>query len=309
MSLRRDILNRALRLFERRSLARMKTPVEARRSFEWKARLWFHAPRGSVFAETSLAAETRAIPALSVLGKGAESDALILYFHGGGYFFGSPRTHRAMLARISRLSGLPALLPDYRKAPEHACPAALEDALAAYRAVLATRDAARIVIGGDSAGGGLTLALLARICAEGLPQPALTLALSPWTDLTGAGDSMTSNAETETMLPPERLHEVAEYYLQGLDPTDPRASPLFADFSGAGRVLITASSTEILLDDARRMAAALAGQNVDVTLVVEPDLPHVWQFFGGLMPEADHGLRVLAHHIAAAIRTPTSAGN
>lgn len=309
MSLRRDIMNRTLRLFERRSLARMKTPVDARRGFEWKARLWFHAPRGTVIQETSLAADTGAIPALSVCGPGAGGDGLILYFHGGGYFFGSPGTHRAMLARISRLCGLPAILPDYRKAPEHACPAALDDAMAAYRAVLQTRDAARIVIGGDSAGGGLALALLARICAEGLPQPALTVALSPWTDLTGSGDSMISNAETETMLPPERLNEVADYYLQGLDPRDPRASPLYADFKGAGRVLITASSTEILLDDARRMAAELARQDVDVTLLVEPDLPHVWQFFGGLMPEADHGLQVLAHHITAAIRPPTSAGN
>lgn len=294
MSLLRKPLNLFLRLTERPLLARIQEPQEARTSFERKARFWFHAPRGTKFAQDDLGGR----PALWVnRGQGAGA---ILYFHGGGYFFGSPRTHRAMLAKLSKLTGVPACLPDYRLAPEHPFPAAFEDALAAYRALLESGvPAAQVVLGGDSAGGGLVLSLLAAICDEGLPCPAMTFAFSPWADLSRTGASLLENEPTEVVLPPERTEEVRDTYLQGADPKDPRASPVFAAFKGATQVVLFASTSEILRDDTREMVNVLRHQGVSVAVTYEKGLPHVWPIFEGFLPEANATLRALAGHINA----------
>ncbi|WP_412506359.1 alpha/beta hydrolase [Roseovarius sp. SYSU LYC5161] len=271
MSLRARMLNTWLRRFERPMLARMpaQPASKMRARFETQARMFFAPPRGTRVMLTTVAG----LPALDI---GPEGAPPILYLHGGAYVFGSPRTHAGLLGRLVARCDARAVLPDYPLAPEHPFPAAPEAVLAAYRDLAAQGP---VILSGDSAGGGLALALLALICREGLPQPLMTFALSPWTDLTLSGDSMTANADTDVLLPPRRIAEARDIYLNGADPTDPRASPLFADFKGATPVHIWAGETEILRDDARRMAERLRGQGVAVTLTREQDLPHVWPIF------------------------------
>jgi acetyl esterase/lipase len=293
MSLRARLINRALRLIEKRRLARTTAPEDLRRGFERNAWIWFHGPRGSRYEP----AELSGVPGLRVSGPGARDERILLYFHGGGYVMGSPRTHRAMLARLSQLSGRVAFLPEYRKAPEHPFPAAMEDALASYRALIAQTPPERIALGGDSAGGGLVLALLGEICRLGLPQPGVTFAFSPLCDMTFSGASFSDNARADVMLPASRALDMRGMYLSGHDPTDARASPLFAGFKAASPVWLAAGDTEILLDDTRRMAAHLEDEGVSVTVTIAQDLPHVWPIFDGLMPEADATLRALAERL------------
>ncbi|NHQ74052.1 alpha/beta hydrolase [Roseovarius gahaiensis] len=298
MSLRRRLLNTFLRVFEKRYLARAQDPMDLRRVFERKARRWFRAPKGSRF----VSGQIDGVPSTWAFGPDVEDRGpVILYLHGGGYVFGSSRTHRAMLARLSGLAGLPACLPDYRLAPEHPFPAALEDALAVYLELSAQRP---VIIGGDSAGGGLALALLAETLKHRMRRPLAVFCFSPLTDMTFAGDSVVANREVEAMLPAARAGELADMYLQGASPRDPRASPLFARFQGGGPVWLTVGDREILLDDTRRMSDRLRADGVDVTEVIEHDLPHVWPIFGPtLLPEAGETLSDLANWITRLSKT------
>lgn len=290
MSLRAQVINLFLRLVEKRRLMRADDPADLRAGFERNARLFFHGPWGSRYEDDRLAG----VDGLRVTGPGANNAQLLLYFHGGGYVMGSPATHKAMLARLSRLTGRVAWLPDYRKAPEAPFPGAIEDALAVYEALCAQGPSARIVLGGDSAGGGLALALLGEICRMGLPQPAGTFAFSPLTDMTFSGASFAENARADVMLPVGRARDMEEMYMAGGDPTDPRASPLWASFPGAGPVWLSVGDSEILLDDTRRMAAQLRAQGVVVRETVAHNLPHVWPIFQRVMPEANATLGDLA---------------
>ncbi|MEI4233192.1 alpha/beta hydrolase [Roseovarius sp. D22-M7] len=290
MSLRRSVLNLALRLMEKPHLARARDPERLRDGFERKAKFWFRPPRGSRF-EADGCSEMEVTWALGP-GVACDSGPAILYFHGGGYVFGSPATHRAMLAHLSGLAGLPACLPAYGLAPEHPFPRAVEDGLAALAAL---RDhPGGVILGGDSAGGGLALAVLAETLRQGGRRPRGLFAFSPLTDLTFSGDSLRRNARADVMLPAHRAGEMAQLYLRGTDSRDPRASPLFAAFAGAGPVWLTASDSEILLDDTRRMTTRLRADGVEVTEVLRHELPHVWPMFHGLVPEADDTLRDLA---------------
>lgn len=296
MSLQARALNLALRLVEKPHLARAEDPRALREGFERKARFWFRPPRGSRFVRDGIGGRA----ALWALGPGVghESGPVILYFHGGGYVFGSPETHRAMLARVSALTGLPACLPDYRLAPEHPFPAAVEDGLCALAALAGHPGG--VVLGGDSAGGGLALAVLAQALAGKGQLPRAVFAFSPLTDLTFSGESIRRNARAEVMLPATRAHDLAALYLQGADPRDPRASPLFAELTGAPPVWLAAGDREILLDDTRRMAARLRAQGVSVREHIARDLPHVWPFFHNILPEA----RTTLHDLAGWIRSP-----
>ena len=191
---------------------------------------------------------------------------MLLWLHGGAYCLGSPRTHADMAGALARRAGTGALLPDYRLAPEHVFPAAVDDALAAWEALRAEGlPAGRIALGGDSAGGGLAFALLHLILAAGAPPPACVVAFSPWVDLTLAGASLRRLAWRDALLPARRLAEIRDQYLAGADPRDPRASPHLGRFRGAPPVLIQASRAEVLLDDARLMAARLAADGAPVT--------------------------------------------
>ncbi len=301
MSLMRRLLNLSLCVTERRFLARSGDHLRARAAFERKARFWFRPPRGAAFRPDVLRADGCQVDVLwAAAGHAKRQARVVLYLHGGGYFMGSPDTHRAMAAHLSAVSGLPVCLPAYRLAPEAPFPAAYRDACTAWDGLLAQGyDPDRIVLGGDSAGGGLALALLAGLMRAGRPGPCATFAFSPLADLTLSGASLRDNDATEVLLPPARMAEVVQGYLAGADPRDPRASPLFADFTGAGPVWLYASSSEILLDDTRRMAAVLSAQGVDVTAVVERGLPHAWPIFAGLLPEARRTLVDLADRIGA----------
>ena len=293
MSLRVSALNAALRLFERRFLSRVTDPVEAREAFARKARILFRADKSVPVAEGRLGA-------LECLEIGPSSAGVLLYFHGGAYIFGAPRTHAAMLAKLSKMTGMQAVLPDYRLAPDAPFPAAFDDAVASYEALIARGVAPNdIVIGGDSAGGGLALALLGHICAKALPQPRGCFALSAYTDMRNSGPSVTRNAAAEAILPAARMDEIGQMYLQGQDAGDPRASPIYADFSGACPVYLAASLDEILLDDSRRLATRMRDVGGEVHLHLRSQMPHVWHMFHRYLPQAGDDLA----HLSGWIKT------
>lgn len=217
------------------------------------------------------------------------------------YVAGSPATHAATLGRLSRLA---VVAPDYRKAPEHPAPAAFEDAQAAHAALLAQGWApGQIILGGDSAGGGLALALLADLCARDLRSAGL-IAFSPWTDLTLSGPSLRDNAAADPLLPVSRIAEAVAMVRGALDQGDPRLSPLFARFDRPPPVLILAGSDEVLSDDSRRMAAVLQAAGGAVTLEEVPKAPHVWPIFDGWLPEARAALHEAARFARAQAGAP-----
>ncbi|SIT82925.1 alpha/beta hydrolase [Pontibaca methylaminivorans] len=293
MSWQRFVLNRLLRWIEKPALARADEPLELRRRFENRMRRWARPPPGSRLSRGDLAG----LPALRI-DPAWQAEGVILYLHGGAYILGSPDTHAALAANLVRRSGMRAWLPAYRLAPEHAFPAAFDDALTAYRALLdAGTTPERIILGGDSAGGGLALALIAALPARSLPLPRAVFAFSPLADMSFSGKSFRGNARAEAMLPAGRAADMARLYLQGHDPCDPRASPLFADLAAAPPVWLSVGDTEILLDDARRLECRLRAAGREVELHIGRDLPHAWPLFHGVLPEAGATLARLARWI------------
>ncbi len=227
--------------------------------------------------------------------EGMDDQKVLLYFHGGAYILGSADHVRGMLGHLCLGAGCRALSVDYRLAPEHAFPAAVEDAVAAYRWLLDHDiQPGDIVVGGDSAGGGLTLALLVSLADEGLPQPAGAIPISPWADITCTADTWTTKADTDMLLEKQRLSDIGQLYLQGADASDPRASPVGADLSGLPPLYLQASGQETLLDDALDIARRAATAGVDVRLDVFPEMQHVFQYCAGVMPEADDAVARLA---------------
>jgi acetyl esterase/lipase len=290
VSLRLAALDLLLRLREKPYLARETDFPRGRARMEREAKV-FPAPPGARFAERPLGR----VPALRVTGEGwgagADAGPVLLWLHGGAYCIGSPRTHAALAAALARRVGAEAVLPDYRLAPEHPFPAAVEDVRAAWEALLAEGAApGRVALGGDSAGGGLALALLHGLLAEGAPRPAAVVVFSPWADLTGAGASLRTLAWRDALIPVARFAEIRGLYLAGADPRDPRASPVFGRFEGAPPTLIQSSRAEALRDDARAVAARLAACGAPVEHDERPRVPHVWQLYQGFLPEADQAL-------------------
>jgi acetyl esterase/lipase len=241
---------------------------------------------------------------------GAATDGpVVLYLHGGAYLAGGPSHYRAMLGRLARWSGRRVAAPVLRLAPEHPAPAAFDDALAAHAALLAAAvPAGRIVLGGDSAGGGLALALLAHLCAAD-QRPAGLFAFSPWTDLALTGPSLTENAEADCILPASRMAEVVELVRGALPATDPRLSPLYAGFDAPPPSLLYVATDEVLRDDSRRMADRLRAAGGRVELHEVPGVFHAWTFAAGRMPEADATLRQTAGFIDALLRPSSSSAD
>ena len=210
----------------------------------------------------------------------ADSEKVILYLHGGGYTTGSLKSHRHMVAQAGREARARTMALDYRLAPEHPFPAAVEDAVIGYRFLLSRGFSAnRIAVAGDSAGGGLTVALLVSLRDAGLPLPACAWCISPWIDLEGTGASMTAKGTVDPMVQQAYLIELAAAYLGGANPRTPLAAPLYADLKGLPPMLIQVGSAETLLDDAVRLAGAAGAADVRVRLEVWPDMIHVWQLF------------------------------
>jgi monoterpene epsilon-lactone hydrolase len=221
-------------------------------------------------------------------------DSVLLYLHGGAYSICSPFTHRGLASRLGLASRVNVLVPDYRLAPEHPFPAAIEDAAAAYLWLLDNGVAPeRIVIAGDSAGGGLTLATMLWLRDDGVPLPRAAALLSPWTDLAATGDSLETNKDRDPMIFKDGLLESAEMYLYGEDPKHPLASPLYADLSGLPPLMIHVGTVEVLLDDSTRLADRAKAAGVDVTLRMYEDLFHVWHYYAQMLPEADEAIAEL----------------
>lgn len=231
---------------------------------------------------------------------GAAQDRVILYLHGGGYTAGSIQTHRAMVARIARASNARALAINYRLAPEHPFPAAVDDTTAAYRWLLSQGYSPRkIVIAGDSAGGGLTLAALAALRDSRQPMPAAAVPISPWTDLEGSGDSIRTKAAKDPMVQQDGLAPSARAYAGNASLRNPLVSPLYADFRGFPPLLIQVGEAEILLDDATRVAERARAAGVAVELEVWDEMPHVWHVFAKLLPEGQQAIDKIGRFVIA----------
>jgi len=245
-------------------------------------------PQGVTMETRTVAGRPTAI--LSV--PDAANGRVLLYLHGGGYVFGSIDMYAAFAGAVGVAARASVMLPEYRLAPEHPFPAPVEDARAAYLWLLSQgHDPENIVIAGDSAGGGLTVATLLALRDAGDPLPACAVLISPWTDLTGSGDSMRSRADDDPLLEPSMIEWMASKYIENeQDLRNPLASPLFADLQGLPPLLIQVGSDEILLSDATRLAANAAAAEVDVTLRAWPDMFHVWHFYHRMLPEAKTAL-------------------
>ncbi|MBV1930962.1 MAG: alpha/beta hydrolase [Porticoccaceae bacterium] len=231
------------------------------------------------------------VPGEFLIAPGASADKVVLYLHGGGYAIGSIKSHRYLMQNISRHSGAKTLGIDYRLAPENPFPAALEDATKAYRWLLAQGyKPENIAIGGDSAGGGLTLATLINLRDQGDPLPAAGVLISPWADLSGEADSVTSRADADPMIKPDGLYSLGGQYLNGADPKTLLASPMFAGMNGLPPLCIHVGGREILYDDAITVAKKARHVGVEVELLDEPKLFHVWHAFAPMLEEGQQAV-------------------
>ncbi|HET9855234.1 MAG TPA: alpha/beta hydrolase [Methylomirabilota bacterium] len=230
----------------------------------------------------------------------AVPDRVVLYLHGGGYVIGSPRSHRHLAAAIASAAGTSALLLDYRLAPEHPYPAAVDDATAAYRWLLDQAIAPeRIVIAGDSAGGGLTVATLLALREARVPLPAGGVCISPWVDLTCGGASYATKADADPIVRRAGVEQMAQAYLGATPPRTPLASPLFADLRGLPPLLIHVGSDEVLLDDAVQLAERARAAGVDASIEVYPRMIHVWHWFLPMLDEAQTAVDAIGRFVRA----------
>jgi phosphinothricin tripeptide acetyl hydrolase len=239
-----------------------------------------------------------AAPAEWLRPPSAEPGRVVLYLHGGGYVIGSPRSHRHLAAAIAGAAGAAALLLDYRLAPEHPYPAAVDDATAAYRWLLDQAIApARIVVAGDSAGGGLTVATLLALREARVPLPAAAVCISPWVDLTCSGGSYRTRADADPIVRRAGVEEMAKAYLGAAPATTPLASPLFADLHGLPPLLIHVGSDEVLLDDAVQLAERARAAGVETTLEVYERMIHVWHWFLPMLDEAQTAVDAIGQFV------------
>jgi monoterpene epsilon-lactone hydrolase len=224
---------------------------------------------------------------------------IILYLHGGGYVEGSLTSHQDLAVRIARASKTRVLLIDYRLAPEHPFPAGFEDAVMCYRWLLEKEKIPpnKIVIAGDSAGGGLTLCTLIKLRDEGLPLPIAAVCLSPWTDLAMTGDSIKEAAKIDPWLKPSELYFMAELYIGDTDPKNPYISPLYGELSGLPPILIHVGNAEILKSDSTRFAEKAKKVGVDLTLEIWEDMIHVFQAFADWAPEGKEAINKIGEYI------------
>lgn len=240
------------------------------------------------------------VRALRVATAESRGDRHVVYFHGGAYCFGSPSYYRMFMYRIAVATSAQVLCVKYRLAPEHPFPAALTDAVNAYRWLLAGgAEPSRIAFIGDSAGGGLAFATLLKLRDDGFTLPAAAVALSPWTDLALTGASLWANASADPLLNADQAHVFARWYLAGADPRNPYASPLCGNLTGFPPTLIQVGSDEILRDDAVRMGDKLRDAGCAVEVEIWPRMPHVWQVFAGVLPEARRAVERIGAFVQA----------
>jgi monoterpene epsilon-lactone hydrolase len=230
----------------------------------------------------------------------AEQGRTIVYFYGGGFRLGSPETRRKTAGHLALAARARVLVPNYRLAPEDPFPAALDDAMGAYEWVLSQgAEPARVVIAGDSAGGGLAVSTAVAARDRGLPRCAGVVALSPWIDLTCGGESMTSRAASDFMFTRASLLEMAASYLNGADPQQPLVSPLFADLTGLPSILCLVGGDEVLLDDSVRLARRAGIAGVDATVFIAAGMQHIFPIWSGVFPEADAAIALIGDWVRA----------
>src|SRR5580698_140098 len=240
------------------------------------------------------------VPAEWIVPPNAANDRVILYLHGGGYVMGSINTHRAMIARIARASEAKALALNYRMAPEDPFPTAVDDATAAYRWLLAQGyKPGKIVISGDSAGGGLTLATLLALRDAGTPLPAAAVTISPWAALEGTGASVATRAAADPMVDKAGLLRMAQMYAGESERKNPLISPIYADYKGLPPMLIQVGDAEILLDDSTRVAERARAAGIKVELEAWPEMFHVWHVFAKILPEGQQAIDRIGEYVRA----------
>jgi len=232
--------------------------------------------------------------------EGAAEDETVLYLHGGAYTAGSCASHRNAVSHIARAGGIRLLMPEYRLAPEHPFPAALEDGLAAYRWLLERgADPRKVILAGDSAGGGLALAVMVAARDEGTPLPGAAALISAWTDLAATGGSLKSRNDKDPWFDADEIAPMARNYHQDTEPRHPLVSPLYAALEGLPPLMLQVGDHEVLLNDSTRLAEKAREAGVDVTLRVWPGMWHVWHFFVGRMPEAKQAILEMAAFMEA----------
>ena len=285
---------RIMRMLSRRYFERIDTetadPIEVRHKLERIAR-YVPKPKDVEIAEQPIAGA----PAMSLKPRNASDDKLLLYLHGGAYVMGSPNTHRNLVGKLAAMLGVSAVMPDYRLAPEHRFPAAVEDAVSVYKALLQDGYPPKgIIIAGDSAGGGLSVALLLALRDEGVPLPAGAFLLSPWLDLSASGESMETRRHLDPWFCKEDVALVAHYYSDEDQLTEPLVSPVFADVSGLPPICIQVGDHEVLLSDSTRLADNIRKAGGEVDIEVFDQMWHVFQVFHPVMPESLAALSTLA---------------
>lgn len=271
--------------------AQTSTPQEMRALFEQSATPAEAGIQCEPISAGGVAAEWISAP-------GAEGNRAVLYLHGGGYVIGSIKTHRDLMSRVSRVAKARVLGLDYRLAPEHPFPAAVDDSLAAYRWMLQQNlQASHIAVAGDSAGGGLVIATLVAIRDAKLPMPAAGVCLSPWVDLEGIGESMKTREQADPVVHRDMLTQMANAYLGGQNARTPLAAPLYADLKGLPPLLIQVGDAETLLDDSNRLAQRARAAGVEVKLEVWPEMIHVFQLFAGFLPEGQQAVEGIGEYL------------
>ena len=300
MSIRASLISFFIRRTLKKRMAEFEDPEEV---------------RGNASLPGTKIPDTVTVTAVDAGGVSAEwiapDDAVdgagLLYLHGGGYVFGGLDSHRDIACRLAQGAGVRALLIDYRLAPEHEFPAALEDALAAYRWLLDGGQAAdRLVVAGDSAGGGLSVALMTQLKSLQVPLPKAAVLMSPWTDLANTGDSVTRFGEADAMISPQAVAKFANLYLGDQDATNPLASPLYADLAGLPPTQILVGSEEVLLSDSERLAAGINAAGGQAELAVWPKMPHVFPLLAGVIPEGRQAVQDMSGFIRGNLDLPPS---
>jgi acetyl esterase/lipase len=300
-SLRARFVRRTTRAFFK-TVDAEKADVHAMRNTWHSAAKVLWTPRKVTVEQTKI----RGLHAEWLTPAGCPDDKLLLYLHGGAYVMGNCATHRQMVSHLAKFAGTKALLPEYRLAPEHPFPSAIDDTVGLYRALLADGYAAdNIVIAGDSAGGGLTMATLLSLRDNGDPLPAAACLLSPWLDLAANGDSMTTRAKKDPWFQPEDMPIVAAYYCREDELTNPLVSPVYADLSGLPPLYIQVGEDEILLSDSTRAAEKVRAAGGEVEIEIWPGMWHVFQAFLVQVPESKRAVKRIGRYVRRALRMST----
>jgi monoterpene epsilon-lactone hydrolase len=292
--------------FVRRTTQAFFKTIDAEKADVQVMRKTWHAAAKVLWTATKVKVEQARVHGLNsewLTPKGSPDDKLLLYLHGGAYVMGNCATHRQLVSYIAKYSGIKALLPEYRLAPEDPFPAAIEDAVGLYRSLLANGYSAEdIVIAGDSAGGGLTMATLLSLRDAGDPLPAAACLLSPWLDLAATGESMTTRAKKDPWFQPEDMPVVAAYYCNDGELRDPLVSPVYADLSGLPPLYIQVGENEILLSDSTRAADKVKAAGGEVEIEIWPGMWHVFQAFLHQVPESKKAVKKIGAYVRKALK-------